>query len=160
MSNYVRRLNEVEQTETNKLLKERIVSYKRFIEETVKKHDVLSKSFYVVVPFSIMELGVKSADKTMLGFLPKIGNKPTRLPYSKEYIVEKAKAKLIPKRDHIMRLFSRLGLEIVQLNTKEIIQLLYKTYNEETASNQKVTNLNYGSPTVTTKTTEGGNVNG
>lgn len=159
VSNYVRRLNEVEQTETNKLLKERISSYKRFIEETVKKHDVLSKSFYVVVPFSIMELGVKSADKTMLGFLPKIGNKPARLPYSKEYIVEKAKAKLMPKRDHIMRLFSRLGLEIVQLNTKEIIQLLYKTYNEETASNQKITNINYGSPTVTTKTTEGGNGN-
>jgi len=159
VSNYVKRLNEVEQTETNKLLKERIVSYKRFIEETVKKHDVLSKSFYIIVPFSIMELGVKSADKTMLGFLPKIGNKPARLPYNKEYIVEKAKAKLMPKRDHIMRLFSRLGLEIVQLNTKEIIQLLYKTYNEETASNQKISNLNYGSPTVTTKTTEGGNTN-
>jgi len=159
VSNYVKRLNEVEQTETNKLLKERIVSYKRFIEETVKKHDVLSKSFYIIVPFSIMELGVKSADKTVLGFLPKIGNKPARLPYNKEYIVEKAKAKLIPKRDHIMRLFSRLGLEIAQLNTKEIIQLLYKTYNEETASNQKISNLNYGSPTVTTKTTEGGNTN-
>jgi len=159
VSNYVKRLNEVEQTETNKLLKERIVSYKRFIEETVKKHDVLSKSFYIIVPFSIMELGVKSADKTVLGFLPKIGNKPARLPYNKEYIVEKAKAKLIPKRDHIMRLFSRLGLEIVQLNTKEIIQLLYKTYNEETASNQKISNLNYGSPTVTTKTTEVGNTN-
>ena len=151
VSTYVKRLNEAFNNEKNELLKERIASYKSFIEEIVKKNDVLSKSFYIVVPFSIMELGIKSADKTMLSFLPNLGNKSVKLPYSKEYIVDKAKAKLLPKRDHIMRLFARLGLEIRQLNTKELIQLLYKIYNEQTGTNQKVNSLNYGSPTVTTK---------
>lgn len=154
VSSYLKRLSEVEKEETNSLLKERMASYKKFIEEIVKKNDVLSKSFYVAVPFSIMELGVKSADKTIMGFLPKFRANQSSLPYSKEYIVEKAKEKLMPKRDHIMRLFARLGLEIKQLNTKELIQLFYKTYNEQTGANQKVNSLNYGSPTVTTKVVE------
>ena len=50
-----------------------------------------------------------------------------------------------------MRLFSRLGLDISPLNTKELIQLFYKIYNEETAANQKVQTLNYDAPVVTTK---------
>lgn len=152
VSNYVKKLSEVESAEKNELLKERMESYRKFIEETVKKNDVLSKSFYIVVPFSILELGVSSANKTMRGLMPKIKKGQNKqLPYSKEYIVEKAKAKLMPKRDHMMRLFARLGLEIKQLGTKELIQLFYKVYNEESSVNQKVRSLNYAAPSVTTK---------
>jgi len=155
VSSYVKRLSEVETSEKNELLKERMASYKRFIEETVKKNDVLSKSFYLVVPFSLLELGMAGANSAMSGIIPKIKkNQDTKLPYSKGFIVEKAKAKLIPKRDHIMRLFARLGLEIKQLNTKEMIQLFYKIYNEQSSENQKIRSLNYDSPTVTTKTVE------
>lgn len=152
VSIYLKRLSEVENKEKNELLRERISSYKSFIEETVKKNDVLSKSFYLIVPFSLLELGVASANKTMRGLLPKFRkSQRSQLPYSKEYIIKKAKTKLMPKRDHIMRLFSRLGLEIRQLNTKELIQLFYKIYNEQTSSNQKIRSLNYTAPTVTTK---------
>jgi len=155
VSSYIKRLSEVEANEKNELLKERMASYKKFIEETVKKNDVLSKSFYLVVPFSLLELGVAGANKAMSGIIPKIKkNQNTKLPYSKEFIVKKAKAKLIPKRDHIMRLFARLGLEIKQLNTKEMIQLFYKIYNGQSAETQKIRSLNYDSPTVTTKTVE------
>jgi len=153
VTSYLKRLTEVENSEKNELLRERIASYRAFIEETVKKNDVLSKSFYLVVPFSLLELGVSNAGKSMSGMLPKFrkSHQRSELPYSKEYIVGKARAKLIPKRDHVMRLFARLGLEIKQLNTKELIQLFYKTYNEQTSGNQKIRSLNYTSPTVTTK---------
>ena len=49
---YLKNLAIAEEKQTNKLLKERIVSYRKFVEETVKKNDVLSKSFYAVVRFS------------------------------------------------------------------------------------------------------------
>ena len=154
VSSYIKRLMEVENKEKNELLKKRISLYKTFIEETVKKNEVLSKSFYLVVPFSLLELGVANASKSITGVLPKFrkNQRNGQLPYSKEYIIEKAKAKLAPKRDHIMRLFARLGLEIKQLKTRELIQLFYKIYNEETSVNQKIKSLNYESPTVTTKT--------
>lgn len=140
VSSYLKRLMEAEAKQVNPLLREKIQSYRKFIEETVKKNEVLAKNFYLVVPFSILELGIKSLGRKMGG-----------LPFAKEYILEKAKASLEPKRDHLMRLFARLGLEVRALSTKELIELFYKVYNEETAANQKVESEGYSAPIVTTK---------
>jgi len=150
VGSYLKNLTEAENRQVNKLLKERIKSYRKFIEDTVKKNDVLSKSFYVVVKFSSLELGIKNAGKqTMVGLFKKTGE--VGLPYSKDYILEKAKANLEPKRDHLIRLFSRLGLEIKPLTNKESIELFYKIYNEEVVVNQKLQTTNYQNPIVTTK---------
>lgn len=152
VSSYLTRLSIAEDKQTNMLLKERIKSYRKFIEETVKKNDVLSKSFYIAIPFSTLELGLKSAGSQMMGsFIPKIKAKEEKLPFEKDYILEKAKAALEPKKDHLVRLFSRLGLDIKPLSTKELIQLFYKIYNQDTAANQKVQSLNYDAAVVTTK---------
>lgn len=153
VSTYLSNLKIAEEKQANRLLKERIGSYRRFIEETVKKNDVLSKSFYVVVPFSILELGLKGAPSSIAGRLqlPVGPKKKAGLPFDKNYIIEKASANLKPKKDHIMRLFARLGLEIKALNTKELIELFYKIYNEETAANQKIQTINYEAPVVTGK---------
>jgi hypothetical protein len=153
VSFYLANLKIAEEKQNNSLLRSRIESYRKFIEETVKKNDVLSKAFYVVVPFSILELGMKSAPSSIAGAfkLPMGNNKVTSLPFEKNYIIDKAKASLKPKKDHIIRLFARLGLEAKALNTKEIIELLYKIYNEDTASNQKLQTLNYDAPVVTAK---------
>jgi len=152
VSFYLNNLKRVEENQNNPLLKERISFYRKFIEETVKKNDVLSKSFYVVIPFSILGLGVKGMSSQMVGGLPIFKKKTLKtLPFPKEYILEKAKASLEPKKDHLSRLFSRLGLEVRSLNTKELIELFYRIYNEETAANQKIQTLSYDSPMVTTK---------
>lgn len=148
---YLDNLKIAEEKQTSQLMKDRIKSYRSFIEEMVHKNHVLSKSFFIVVPFSILELGIKSADKTLLGGMP-WGQKKSELPYSKEYIMEKAKASLEPKRDHIMRLFARLGLEVKPLNTKELIQLFYKIYNEDISVSQKVQSMDYVAPAITSKT--------
>jgi len=153
VSSYLNNLKNAEEKQVNPLLKERISQYRKFIEETVRKNDVLSKSFYAVVPFSVIELGIKSASKQLVGSLPLLNQrgKNAGLPFAKEYILEKAKASLEPKRDHLIRLFSRLGLEIKVLDTRELIELFYRLYNEETAANQKIQTLSYGTPVVNAK---------
>ena len=149
---YANNLRKLEENQVNPLLKERIASYRKFIEEIVKKNDVLSKSFFVVVPFSILELGIKSMKSQMLTGVPGLGPKKNEgLPFTKEYILEKAKASLDPKKDHLIRLFSRLGLEIKPLNTKELIELFYKIYNEDVVANQKLQSLSFDSPIITVK---------
>jgi len=148
VSSYLRNLQNMEEKQLNPRLKERINQYRKFIEETVKKSDILSKSFYIAITFSSLELGIKTGGvKGIKFFLPQ--GKSQELPFTKEYILEKAKANLEPKRDHLLRLFSRLGLEIKPLSNKEIIDLFYRTYNEETAVNQKVQNVNYQALVVT-----------
>ncbi len=149
---YLANLTQAEASQDNQLLKQRIASYRKFIEETVKRNDVLSKTFYLVVPFLPGELGLKTAGNQIIGsIIPNAKKKDAGLPFQKEYIVEKAKASLEPKKDHLIRLFARLGLEVKPLNTKELIELLYKIYNEDSANSQKMQNINYTAPMVTTK---------
>jgi len=150
IGSYLKRLDEAENKQINPSLKEMIKKYRKFIEDLIKRNDVLSKSFYVVAKFSSTELGIKSVGKqSLIGLVKK--SKDIGLPYPKEYILEKAKASLEPKKDHLIRLFSRLGLEIIQLNTQELTELLYKIYNPRVSENQKLREVNYYSPLVTTK---------
>ena len=148
---YLKRLVDAENKQNNPLLKERIKFYRKFVEDTVKRNDVLSKTFYVVVRFSTVELGIKSAGK--FDYKSVLGSQKNRntLPYPKEYILDKAKASLEPKISHLIRLFSRLGLEIVPLDNSKLIELFYKIYNEDVETNQKLENFDYNNPIVNTK---------
>lgn len=111
--------------ESSPLLKNLINSYRKFVAETVKKNNVLDKKFYVIIPFSSLELGVSSSLTSAL--------KPSKsLPFPKEHILQKAQVSLAPKKDHLVKLFGRLGLTARQLENQELIKLFYEIYNGET----------------------------
>jgi len=106
------------------LLKNLINSYRKFVAEMVKKNNVLDKKFYVVIPFSALELGVASSLTSLI--------KPgVSLPFPKEHILQKAQVSLTPKKDHLVKLFARLGLTAKQLENKELVRLFYEIYNGE-----------------------------
>lgn len=152
VGSYLKNISEIEKKQTNELLKKRIISYKKFIEDIVKRNDVLSKSFYLVIKFSSLELGIKDVGaQSVRGLVKIVKNSKTSLPFDKDYILEKAKESLEPKKDHIIRLFLRLGLEIKPLNNKQLIEIFYSIYNEDIAQNQKIQNIIYTSPIVLTK---------
>ena len=151
VGSYLKRLIDAEEKQNNPKLKERIKSYRKFVEETVKRNDVLSKTFYVVVRFSTVELGLKNAGKVDFKSILNPQKNRNSLPFPKDYILEKAKASLEPKIDHLIRLFSRLGLEIKPLDNTKLIELFYKIYNEQIESNQKLDNFDYNTPIVNVK---------
>lgn len=139
VSAYLKLLKKEEDGKENLVLKERIQKYRHFIESTVRENNVLDKKFYIIIPFSSLELGVKGAS----GVFKK------GLPYPKSYIMEKAKIVLSPKRDHLIRQFNRIGLKIEQLNTKKLIELFFKIYNPDSFGVQIITTSNeYESPLV------------
>ena len=109
------------------LIANMIRSYRSFVGEMVKKNNVLDKKFYVIIPFSALELGVTTT-------LTSLVRKNKNLPFKKDYILQKAKTSLIPKREHVTRLFNRIGLATKQLDTKDLIKLCYKIYNGESLS--------------------------
>lgn len=121
---YLRLLEERETKQKNPKLAKSIHSYRLFVAETVKEKDVLDKNFYIIIPFSSLELGPS----------PKVlfGGKSRGLPYPKNYIYERAQTVLEPKRDHILRLAARLGLRASQLTTNQLIKLFFSVYNPGT----------------------------
>jgi hypothetical protein len=143
ISNYLEQLSEAEEKQRNLDLKDQIRKYREFVSQTVQKGRVLDKKFYIVIPFSFLELGAGGALKG----LAKGGG---ALPYSKDYILEQAKINLYPKRDQLLKQLARLGLSAKVLTAPELVELYFDVYNPAEVGTQKVyfTQASYFAPIV------------
>lgn len=131
ISAYLHLLEEKEREQKNPKLAKSIHGYRAFIESTVKEKEVLDKKFYVVIPFSSLELGVSTSVL--------FGTKKRGLPYQKSYVLERALIVLSPKRDHLIRLLSKIGLRAQQLTNDQLVQLFFSLYNPGVAAPSSVT---------------------
>ena len=122
ISSYIDYLVSQEGKILNPVAKDRIRHYREFILSTIKENKVLEKKFYLIVPFSVMEMGIKDSTKSLTG-------KKKKLPFNKEYILSRAKTSLFPKKDHIIRQLGRIGLKGRQLSSQELVELFYNLYN-------------------------------
>jgi hypothetical protein len=126
IANYLKLLQKQSEEQANPIIRERLGKYHQFVEKLVKERRVLDKKCYVSIPFFPVELGLTSQS-----FFSK---KSKGLPFDKPYVIEKALASLEPKRDHLIRQFSRIGLAARQLSTQEIIELFYIAYNPKASA--------------------------
>ncbi len=131
ISTYIKLLKQQEERQNNPDLKNQIRKYREFIEATVQQNQVLDKSFYFVIPFSVMQIGTTGA-------ISALTTKGKKLPYTKDYILQQAKTNLYPKRDHLIKQLNRLGLSARQLTTQELVELFYDIYNPTEVASEKV----------------------
>lgn len=130
ITSYIKNLDEGIRRVQNPKLATVAASYRKFILESIKKKNVLGKKFYIVIPFSSLELGITKS------FLSATKRNKT-LPFPKSYIIKKAKVVLYPRRDHLIRQAGRLGLKLRQLKTNEITEVFYTVYNPEVPAVKK-----------------------
>lgn len=122
ISAYLATLTQAAKKQISPLKRNWINSYRGYVSETVQRRNVLDKKFYIILPFSCLELdSVSSLGQAILN--------QTRLPAPISEIVKRAKMSLTPKRDHVLRQLERIGLTGKQLNNQELLSLLYRTYN-------------------------------
>jgi hypothetical protein len=124
ISSYINYLDVQAAKLTHPLLIQLMSEYKGFILESVKKKNVLGKRFYVVLYLSPLELGVGKSIKAAT-------RRAGPLPFTKTYVIKKAKITLYPRRDHLVRQAGRLGIKFRQYTTKELIDLYHSIYNPE-----------------------------
>ncbi len=96
------------------ILKKRMIAYREFIKSVIKINTVLEKRFFFIVPFSPLEMGVSGANPGSL---------------NKEYVFTRAKTALYPKRDNLLRLITKIGLNGSILQRQELTELYYNLYN-------------------------------
>jgi len=142
---YTKLLENTKVGQKNPLLKKMITNYQKFIKETVTRTEILDKKFYLVIPFSFLELGATQAMGNILSKKQK-----SFLPADIEAIIQKAKTNLIPKKDHLIRIFSRVGLKAHQLATNELIRLFFKIYNPGAKGAETTLSKDYTVPIVET----------
>lgn len=130
ISNYMKYLEEQQKKITNEKLAHIMNDYKNFVNESIKKRNILSKKFYITIPFFPYELGLANSFSLSM-FSPNQKKDIPLIPYPKAYVVRKVKISLYPKRDHLIRQAGRLAIKLKQLNDEELLKLFYNVYNPE-----------------------------
>lgn len=127
ISDYLNLIDTRIQSVPSQKVKEQLLAYRQFVKSLVKENRVLEKKFYVIIPFSAIELGLSKSS-----FNP-FSKSPQKPPFDLSYIQEKASTVLYPRRDHVIRQFARIGLKASQLTTSELVTLFYTIYNQGSA---------------------------
>jgi len=136
LDNYTKRLEDAERDLTNDLLKKQIVNYKEYIKELVELGDIMTKTFYIVIPFSPME----SKDRGFWSRLSVVLS-PSKVIHLKQENFDKYLHELNQRVEHVRMNISSLGLKTVRLDTQSLIELYYTAYNPAVSANQKLADM-------------------
>ncbi len=134
---YLEKLNNLEKEQTNELLRMQIADYKDFLGELLDLGKIMTKKFYVVVPF----LGLKKAKKKFWerlieSFQPAVSVTMSRKRFT-SYKDEVGK-----RVEFVIGNLNSMGMNAVQLDTQSLIELFYNTYNPEIVDAQKLVDIN------------------
>lgn len=112
ISSYIKMLDlEIQKSQNNPKLNTYIKQYKDFIWGMVKVQAILDKKFYLTIPFSYFEKGVKGVLK-------------------KDDLLNQAKTALRTKSESLIIELKRLSLNAKILEKEELIRLFYDIYNQ------------------------------
>jgi len=124
---YITLLEERLRVQTNDLIKIQIQEYIGFVKNFTESTNIMSKSFFIVVPYtpSILKIGGSG------GFSPfsilKGGQKETK--QQKQETFEENRSQLEQRISVVEHGLSRTGIRTAQLGTEEVIELFYKMFN-------------------------------
>lgn len=133
MKPYLNKLLEQERKQTNELLRVQIADYRSFINELVTMGKIMSKQFYVIVPYDPLS----NKKKSFWSRASEVMN-PVK--------IVKLKEERFKTRRHDLELRIRLvesglrgmNLEVVRLDSQSLIELFYATYNPDIAFSQNM----------------------
>ena len=126
ITGYLEKLEELERNQKNNLLKIQTKEYREFIKQLVEENAILTKSFFVVVPYSISEMVGVSADKK--GLLSK-----AEIPKLTEENFQRCKNQLRQRIEYVALGLRRCGLQSVPLTTPEIVELFWGLHHPKEA---------------------------
>jgi hypothetical protein len=112
--------------ELNDLLKIQIKEYIQFVKSFTESQNIMSKTFFVVVPFTPTML---TSNKTggIGGFLPSNNKKEVKAAKTDNF--EENRTQLEQRVSVIQQGLMRCGIRSVSLGTEETIELFYKLFN-------------------------------
>ncbi len=133
ISRYVSRLEQLEQQQTNDLLKMQMADYRQFVGELVQLGQIMDKKFYIVVPYD-------PATDTRRGFFRQVGEVlfaagDIRLK-GEQFL--KRKHILDQRVDNVASGLTSMSLNTARVDTQSLIELYYTSYNPETALHQRM----------------------
>lgn len=137
ISKYIEKVQRVESKITDPLLKHQAESYRKFVQDVIKRNEVLDKKFYVVIPTA-------GNFKAIMGSSPfdwvirLFGTHNKRGEFDPQKVLGEGKIEIAPKLDHMIREFNRLSIKAKQMTTQELVELYFDIYNPSSIHGQRI----------------------
>jgi hypothetical protein len=135
LSAYLAKLKTKNKEEENPLIRLQMADYISFVEQLLTVANIMEKKFYVAIPYQ--PVVVKKEN-----ILQKIGNIFKGNAKKTEIVDFELHHKELTHRTEVVAAgLGSVGLRAVQLNTLELAELYYSSYNPELATRQKIFSL-------------------
>ena len=126
MTGYFEKLKELENAQQNELLKVQTTGYREFVQELIGTGVIMTKNFFIVVPYTTAEAeGIVTAGKKLFR-MPK-------LPTLTEDMFQRCKSQLWQRMEFVALGLRRCGLTAIPLSTPELIELFWSIHHPKEA---------------------------
>lgn len=134
---YLEQVKVLRDKQNNELLRLQMDEYINFVTELVKNSNIMTKTFFVTVPFSVQQ-------STKEGFLGRFtkgirGAAGAHTMTDDEF--EHNRSQLMQRVNQVAIGLQAFGLRLVALKTQELLELYYTSYNPLTSRNQRLRNV-------------------
>lgn len=150
---YIAKLDKIRGEHDNMLLSVLMEDYINFMDSLSVQTNIMDKKFYVIIPYFPV-LDVQKAITGSKNFFSGLGalfsNKEQHVTIN-EQDLEKAKSELRNRVQAVLGGLLQCGVQGLPLDTQELIELYYDTYNPDTATRQQLKNFNDLTVPVVTK---------
>ncbi len=117
ITGYLDFLKDLEANQQNELLKKQTEDYRLFVGRLITGGSIMAKNFFVTVPFSFFEV----VD----------GGRPKLTGSLSEEEFQRMKNQLWQRMEYVALGLRRAGLQVVPLNTEELIELLWSWHHPQ-----------------------------
>jgi hypothetical protein len=135
INSYLDKLRSIMQQQTNELLRMQTQEYVEYIEKLVEFASIMNKTFYVIIP-----LGTGAVQKGFFERLTSLFNPAREISLkSKDFEIEREE--LNKRINQVSSGLAQMGLKTILLNTEELIELIYNSYNMDTSTPIKIRSI-------------------
>ena len=142
---YIERLDKIRSEHDNMLLALLMDDYIGFVSDLSSQTNIMDKRFYVVIPYYATDVSVQKAlsqSKNFFSGLAGIFNPKEQHVTINEQDLNKAKDELRNRVQAVLGGLQQCGVQGLPLDTQELIELYYDSYNPDTATRQQLKNFN------------------
>jgi hypothetical protein len=137
IDDYMDRLIKMEREQTNELLRMQTADYRGFVKELLTLEKIMSKKFYVVVPYS----SLTDKKRSFKSRLSAVFSSAKIVSLSRKRF-EEFSVQLEKRANFIGAGLGSLGLRSQRLSTQALIELYYNSYNPDIFQKQPLEDVN------------------
>ncbi len=124
---YLSLLEEKKKKQQTELLRIQLREYMSFIKTFTENTNIMTKSFYIVVPYS--QNSTEAAQHLFSGFVSHNKNKVSEQTTGSEEIFKEARTQLQERMALVASSISTTGVRTISLGTEELIELFFRSFN-------------------------------